>query len=496
MNIKKFINKKYTIIAIVLAVVVAVGFLIFGGGNGGVTQVGVERKDIVQSVLAAGKTKAIDSVELGFEKSGRVVGAYVDVGTRVKAGQALVELDNSDLQADLLKAQADLAEENAVGVTNNIAVSDATANAMAVISDSYTKADNVIRASIDQFFDDPEGDNANFRPSTQNSVGTNFYFYVDYKTKVNINDNRSVITKKFVLWNTQIDEMTVSNVDELLNKSEEYLNIVKTLVDTVSTVIFTLVSPDSNNIANVSGYKTDVSTARTTINTALSNIISAREKLNNARAGETSLSTNTDSVSAQGARKLQIQAQIKNIQSQIAKTKMQAPFDGIVTKQDVEKGEIVGAGTTIVSIISDNKLEIESNISEVNIGKITIGNTVEITLDAYPGESWSGTVSYIDPGETIVDGVVNYKVKVAILNPDSKIKSGLTANLNIETAKKSGALVVPLYAVATKSGGSYVKKVSGDTSEEVLVNLGIVGQDGSVEIISGLNEGDKVEVGK
>jgi HlyD family secretion protein len=166
-----------------------------------------------------------------------------------------------------------------------------------------------------------------------------------------------------------------------------------------------------------------------------------------------------------------------------------------VTKKDVEVGEIVTAGKNVISVISDSDLEIEANVSEINIGKVAVGNPVVITMDAFPGEKFSGTVSYIDPGETLLDGVVNYKVTIAINKSDktSLIKSGLTTNLEIITNTKSGVLRVPVYSV---KDGKVLKQVAPTSKEfvESPVTLGVVGGDGYAEAVSGVNEGDVIRV--
>jgi RND family efflux transporter MFP subunit len=496
MNSKKNKKIKYVWMGIALLLIAIPSYFIFKEKDTGVTQIVVGKKDIVQSVLASGKTKAIDSVNLGFEKSGKVTNAYVDVGSRVVAGQVLVNLDNSDLQADLSKAKASLSEEFATNITNSVAISDAAENAKAVVAYAYTNADNVIRQNVDQFFTNPNEKTTSFTPSLQNNDDSLYYFSIYYKDKISINDKRKDLIKEFVVWKSEVDNLNNFDIDDLLFKSEEHVISVKKLVDEVSGIIFGLSAPQSNFIPTVNGYKTDMSNARNTINTTLTNIVSAKEKLNNARAVESKSLSDLNNTSIKDARVLQIQATIQNIESQITKTQLVAPFSGVVTKQSVSKGEIVGAGTSIVSIISDDRLEIESNISEVNIGKILVGNKVSITLDAYPGKIFYGLVSYIDPGETIVDGVVNYKIKISLSDGSDGIKSGLTANLNIETAKKSDVASVPLFAVTKKGDSNFVKKIIGEgLSQETEVVLGVIAQDGFVEIVSGLSEGDTIEVG-
>ena len=144
---------------------------------------------------------------------------------------------------------------------------------------------------------------------------------------------------------------------------------------------------------------------------------------------------------------------------------------------------------------------IEANVSEVNISKIKIGNEVKIEFDSEPGVIYVGKVSYIDPAETLVDGVVNYKIRVEI--EDSKteepkdlgqIRSGLTANLQIETAREVDVLAIPNFTIVERDGKKYVNKIiSPKESVEVEVETGLVGSDGLIEIKSGLIESDVVE---
>ena len=136
--------------------------------------------------------------------------------------------------------------------------------------------------------------------------------------------------------------------------------------------------------------------------------------------------------------------------------------------------------------------EIEANVPEVDISKIAIHNPVSITLDAIAAEKFSGQVIYMDPAETIIDGVVNYKIKVAFAKLDDRIKSGLTANLAIETLRKKDTLVLPQFAIIEKDSGNFVSKQTADGAQETPVVIGIRGVNNYVEILSGVTEGDRV----
>ena len=202
--------------------------------------------------------------------------------------------------------------------------------------------------------------------------------------------------------------------------------------------------------------------------------------------------TSPEEIRSQEANVKEAEARVDSYQAQIAKTILRSPIGGVVTKKSASIGEVASLNIPILSVISDNKLEIEANVPEIDIGKVSKTNEVKIVFDAFPQESFAGKVSYIDPAETIVDGVSNFKIKIALAGYDPRMKSGLTANLSIVTYQKDNALIVPVYAISENAEGYFVTRISGKKIEEVPVALGIKNQNGDAEIISGLKEGDLV----
>ena len=81
---------------------------------------------------------------------------------------------------------------------------------------------------------------------------------------------------------------------------------------------------------------------------------------------------------------------------------------------------------------------------------------VSITFDAFLNEIFLGEVSFIEPGDVVIDGIVNYKVRVSLKNFDPRIKSGLTANLKIETSKKENVVSIPMYVVIKEGDKNFV----------------------------------------
>jgi multidrug resistance efflux pump len=492
MPTKKRSKLKYVIITLIAVAIIALVIYIVLPKKDKFETATVVKRDVIQTVLASGKSKAVSSADLGFEQSGKVIYAPYDVGTRVEPNQVILRLDSSELLADLAEAEADLAEVEAGGQTDTVVVSDAISNAKAVMQKSFVIADNSIGAYIDQLFEDPGEEDTNFKPSYQKSDDTEISFSVDYEDRIAINVKRRELLEIFESWQVMIGMINNDNVKMSLASTEAYLKKTQELVDLVSAQVFELEAKSNETVAVIAGYKADVSIARESISNALSEIVSAREKLNSALA--TFAQVGSSGSSSQQAKIMQIKARIQNIEAQIEKNSLRSPIAGIITKHDIEKGEIATSGTEVITVISDSSLEIESNISEINIGKIVIGNTVKINFDAYPGEQYEGVITYIDPGETLVDGVVNYTIKISLPVSDPKIKSGLTSNLEIETGRREGVLAVPLFSVSRKDGKSTIESFNNTDQSRTTkeITTGLVGQDGYVEVLGGLTEGESI----
>jgi len=197
---------------------------------------------------------------------------------------------------------------------------------------------------------------------------------------------------------------------------------------------------------------------------------------------------------AQAAQVEKAQANVLNYQAQFNKTIIRSPINGLVTKQDAKIGEIVSANAIIVSVISANQFEVESNVPEADIAKLKIGDRASITLDAY-GDNvlFDAKVIKIDPAETIIEGVATYKTTLQFNKEDERIKSGMTANIDVSTDKRENVLVIPQRAVITRGLDKFVLIDNGTANpDERQIQTGLRGSDGNVEVISGLKDGERI----
>lgn len=194
----------------------------------------------------------------------------------------------------------------------------------------------------------------------------------------------------------------------------------------------------------------------------------------------------------------QAEAVLNLAKNQIEDSILKAPIDGTVVRIAYEVGEQVSADRPVIAVLGENNLEIEVDISEADISKIKKGNPAKISFDALGNETkFTGEVYSIEPAETIIQDVIYYKVKVQF-NAEEKekiadIKSGMTANVVISANYRNNVLLAPARAIIEKNGDDkYVRLLINNKVVELPVETGLRGDEGLVEVVSGIKEGDKV----
>ncbi len=173
-----------------------------------------------------------------------------------------------------------------------------------------------------------------------------------------------------------------------------------------------------------------------------------------------------------------------------------APIDGIISYVSTQKGETVVAGLNapqFVTILDPKRLENRIYVDETEIGKVKKGMTVEFSVDAYRNEVFKAKVVEIYPEPVIRNNVVYYIVVARGFKNPQLLKPEMTTHNRIIAGVKKNVLVLPNSAVKWKNGRYVVYKVTGNGVKEVPVEVGW-SDDRFTEIISGLNEGDKVAV--
>ncbi len=446
-----------------------------------------------------GRIKPAESVDLSFETTGKVSQVLAEVGDKVSLGQVLVRLENSELVAQLNQAKAGLEiqqakleelekgtrpEELAVYQAKlesaQVSLAESEKNLRDKIADAFTKADDSVRNKTDQFFFNPRSASPSFNLTISDS-----------QLKSEIEKQRFVIESILNAWG------------DSLESAKADLETVRQFLDNIALAVNSLTPTASLSQTTIDTYKVNVSTARTNVSSATTALVVAEQETNTAMANSVLAGKELElkqakalpeQISVQKSLVDQSQSQIDLVLAQLRKTVLVSPLNGVVTRQEARAGETVSLNSSLVSVISSSKFEIEANIPEADVAKVKVGDTAKVTLDAFGLEKvFEVRVSQVDPGETIVEGVAVYKTKFQFLKEQEEVKSGMTANIDILTATAENVLAIPQRAIVSKNGGKYVLVLdANNNTEEREVKTGLRDANGNMEIVQGLNEGEKI----
>ena len=200
----------------------------------------------------------------------------------------------------------------------------------------------------------------------------------------------------------------------------------------------------------------------------------------------------------------QAQSNYTKAQKNIGYAKIYSPIDGVVLSRAVDEGQTVASGfstPTLFTIANDlTAMRVIANVDEADIGAVQEGQRVEFEVDAYPEDTFQGSVTQVRLQATTTSNVVTYQVVIDAPNPSLKLKPGLTANITIYTLDKHDVLAVPVRALRfTPEGEKYQentvwKQLPDGRLEAAKVVTGVT--DGvQTEILEGLSAGDRVVTG-
>ena len=201
---------------------------------------------------------------------------------------------------------------------------------------------------------------------------------------------------------------------------------------------------------------------------------------------------------------------VQRAQTNLGYATITSPIDGTVISKSVEEGQTVAASFNTPELFTIAKdltnMQVVANVDEADIGNVKEGDRVTFTVDAYPDDTFEGTVKQVRLEATTTNNVVTYEVVISSPNADLKLKPGLTANVTIYTQERSGVLAVAnksLRFTPTKEtvgkdmkivdckGKNKVWTLNGNTLTAHPVTIGQ--SDGiNTEITKGLKQGDKI----
>ena len=506
---------------------------------------------ISQEVSETGQVEKGDKISLNFKNSGRIENIFVEVGENVKAGESLAKLETSELSIQLQEAKANLSLTQAkldkllAGSTKEeiqiyetavenaeISLSNAQVdlkNAEQNYTDTETSGEETLKQAQDDALNvlDAAYLESYDAKNTIAALQTTYFLIYDQEG-VEIRNSKEKIETSVSQISFYINEAkadsTQENIDLALSETKEEMSNISDEIEAVQEICE---GPDYREEVS-STHKTSLGTHRTSINTAITNITSSQQTISSAElTNEINLNTAQTSIdsaqnavnTAEGSLKSaqdslaqikatprqedvdlyqaqvdQAQAQVKILENKIAQAYLRSPVNGQIIEIKKRIGELAQATPqdVVIVFLPDDPFKIEVDIYEEDVVKIKIDNPVDVSLIAFPGQLFKGKVISIDPAEKLIDGVVYYKVIIALEELLEGVKPGMTADLIIKTALKEDVLIIPEEAVQNKDDKTIVEVLKNGDIEEREVEIGLEGSDDMVEVVSGLEEGEKV----
>jgi RND family efflux transporter MFP subunit len=470
--------KKKLIVSIIMAVLLAalVGTTACSAtGGSSVTrqEITVTRGNLTVSASGDGQVQTSQQARLAFGSGGKIDKINVKEGDKVKTGDVLAKLDTSSLELSLKQAQMSQTQAESTLIQAQLALSTAENN----LDNLENSGDSLKLALLNAQYN---------RDAAQVALNTGIAA-VDFTT-LTANLNKAQAWYDYVVRMQSQAGAAVDAWALALDRAKESLDVAQAAYDNA------LAGYDTNQVRlkkeQLATTELSVTLAQKNIDDLGKNI--ALQELQVASANQTV---------RQAAQALELARQsVTDAQKQLDEATITAPFDGVIAAVLVKEGDQVAppamTTTAVVQMVNPNSLELVIKVDEIDIPSVKLAQEADVKVDALPGMVYQGHVQAIYPVPVEEGGIVLYQVKISLDVPESAgIKIGMSASADIVSARHTNVLTVPDRAVTKNSQGQTVVQVveaNGKTQERVVVT-GL--DDGmTTEIVSGLNEGEKVLV--
>ncbi len=180
-------------------------------------------------------------------------------------------------------------------------------------------------------------------------------------------------------------------------------------------------------------------------------------------------------------------------QALIEKKRIRAPFAGRLGIRRVDLGEYLSPGAAIVPLEKLDPIFAEFSLPERELGRISKGQAIEVQVQAYPQERFTGEITAIDPGMNV--GNRSFRLQAVLANPDQRLRPGMFADVRVLLPEKGGVLTIPDTAISYAPYGDSVFVIEQQDEKSTVVRRQIESggtREGRVEVLSGLSEGEQV----
>ena len=468
----------------------------------------VEQGSLVDSISTVGSVRARSDVTLAFEVAGRVSQVLVQEGQQVRAGDALVRLDDADLdlqvrsaKAALSVAQAQLDQLQAGPQQPQIdAAEGQVAAAQAAVDQAVAQRDELLagateaqikaaeaalqsaRASYNQVKAGPSANDLALAQATLDKANAALAQAQAAYDRVKGQANVGALPESLALQSATID----------LQQAQASYNALSGHPTTaeLSAAAAQVAQAEAQLAQLEAGLEPQQRVAQAVVDAAQAQLAISQAQLDILLAGASAAE-----ITAAQARVEQAQVAVDSALLAQDRAVLTAPINGVVAYVGVEAGEYAGPQAPAVTLLGESQFSIEADVDEADIGSMALGQQVQITFDAFPGDTLTGRVIAIAPQASTDLGVVSYRVTIETGSTVLPLRAGMTANAEVVKEKRDRVLLVPNVAIAVdpETGLKYVMRKTQSGVEQVEITTGLT-TDLYSEVVSGLAAGDQVVV--
>ena len=494
-------KKKIIWTIIILLVALPIAYKIFkpNDNSANIQTEAAKMQNLKSTVLATGQVVSSTDLSLSFKTSGVVQSVAVKEGGKVTAGSVLATLDQRDAAASLTSARGALAAAQAnynkvlAGASNeDVALVQVTLdNAKSALeitkNQQQVLVDNALKALMNS--------GLAAIPGTYNSGSITATISGAYAGstqgvyRITIDNTGSGV--RFHTDGLENSGGVVSLSPQPMGTKGLFLSFSDSSVSQSNTWTVTIPNTQSSTyVTNYNAYQAALQTQSSTVAAAQNAVTSAQASLDLKKAKARPVD-----LEAAQAQILSAQGQVQAAQAAVENGIIRAPTDSPITLVDVKVGELATALKEVFILQDVGSLHVEANVSEANIAQLKSDQAVDITFDALGADRhFIGKLQTVNPGATVVSGVVNYKITASMDNIPG-IKPGMTANMTILVDQKEKVLAVPLRGVISRDDKKFVRVIDDPkkkTYHEVEIKTGMEADGGLVEITEGLKEGQEI----
>jgi HlyD family secretion protein len=411
----------------------------------------VEQQNLTLQIKASGTVEPVQNVNISPKNPGTLTRLLIDQGDRVRAGQVIAVMDNRELQAQGVAAEAKFKEAIANLNKEQTRITGEIAQAQARYAQAQARLETAkqrIPKQIDQARQQLRAGEARLQLAT-NRIRRNESLLA-----------QGAITQDKFDEEINEDQSAQANLSQLLQRLEELKN---------------------TGTPEVAEQQAAVAEANLALEQRKRSQKSEIEQLK--------------------AAALSTQAELERIKIQFKDTVIRSPFDGVVTQKYATEGAFVAPttsassdlGATSTSIVAIARgLEVIAKVPEVDIGQLKPGQLVNIVADAFPDRTFQGRVRRIAPEAVVKQDVTSFEVRIALVTGQEQLLSKMNVDVTFLGQQLKDILTVPTVAIVTKKGETGVM-IPGENNKPVFKPITIgQSQNDKTQVLQGLKPGDNV----